>query len=72
MPSVIYADCHVQVLYAKCRYAECHYAKSRGAFIISLSISTKTIIRWHEGDAEYIKAEEITKLFTAVIETVPQ
>jgi hypothetical protein len=28
--------------------------------------------RWHEGDAEYIKAQEITKLFTAVIETVPQ
>ncbi len=36
MPSVSYAKCHIQALYADCqyseyRYADCHYAECRGA-----------------------------------------
>jgi hypothetical protein len=31
MLSVTYAECHIKVLCAKCRYAECHYAECRGA-----------------------------------------
>jgi hypothetical protein len=31
MLSVIYAECHMQALYAECRYAEYLYAECRGA-----------------------------------------
>jgi hypothetical protein len=31
MLSVFYAECHSQVLYAKCSYAECRYAECRYA-----------------------------------------
>ncbi len=31
MLSVTYAECHIKVLCAECRYAECHYAECRGA-----------------------------------------
>jgi hypothetical protein len=37
MPSLIYAECHMLVLYAECRYARCSYAECRGAQIITLS-----------------------------------
>jgi hypothetical protein len=29
MLSVIYAECHIQALYAGCHYAECRYAECR-------------------------------------------
>ncbi len=40
MPSVIYAECHIQALfaefhYAECRYAECHFAECRGALSLT-------------------------------------
>jgi hypothetical protein len=31
MLSVIYAECHIQALYAECLYVECHYAERHGA-----------------------------------------
>ncbi len=31
MLSVIYADCHIKVPYAECRYAEFHYTECRYA-----------------------------------------
>ncbi len=31
MLSVIYAECHIQALYAECQYAECPYAECRYA-----------------------------------------
>ncbi len=31
MLSVIYAECHIQALYAERRYAECRYAECLGA-----------------------------------------
>jgi hypothetical protein len=39
MLSVVYAECHMKALcakciYAECRYAECRYAECRGAKII--------------------------------------
>ncbi len=31
MLSVTYAECHIKVPCAECRYAECRYAECRGA-----------------------------------------
>jgi hypothetical protein len=31
MLTVIYAECHIQALYAECRYAACCYAECRSA-----------------------------------------
>jgi hypothetical protein len=28
---VLYAECHIEVLYVECHYAECRYAECRGA-----------------------------------------
>jgi hypothetical protein len=34
MLSALYAQSHIQALYAECRYAECHYAECRSASLI--------------------------------------
>ncbi len=44
MLSVIYAECHMQALYAEwhyaeCRYAECRYAEGRSASKSTLNCS---------------------------------
>ncbi len=31
MLSVIFAESHIQALYAECHYAQCHYAECRGS-----------------------------------------
>jgi hypothetical protein len=38
MLGVIYAECHIQALYAECHYSECrypeiHYAECHGAYL---------------------------------------
>ncbi len=37
MMSVIYAECHIQAVYAECGYSECRYAECHGAMFNSLA-----------------------------------
>jgi len=30
MLRTIYAECHIEAVYAECHYAECHFAEGRG------------------------------------------
>ncbi len=54
MLSVVYAECHIQALYAECYYAECSYAVCHGAIhttvqnkVLCLSLSTSSNLLHH-------------------------
>jgi hypothetical protein len=44
MLSVIYAECHIQAIYAECHYAECRYAECRGTVYLSKRLTLLNVL----------------------------